>query len=85
MCGIFGFVANPNSKLNSINGIEDIQIIENEETIKKFIISIEENSDPRKDIFKKAVQENWTLLTMSKTSPKLEDVFKFLTIGEEEK
>ena len=66
------------TKLNSINGIEDIEIIENEETIKKFIISIEENSDPRKDIFKKAVQENWTLLTMSKTSPKLEDVFKFL-------
>ena len=51
--------------------------------IKKFIVSIEDNSDPRKDIYKKAIEEKWTLLTMSKTTPKLEDVFKFLTIGDE--
>ena len=74
---------NIHTKLNSIDGIEDIQIIENEDEIKKFIVSIEDNSDPRKDIYKKAIEEKWTLLTMSKTTPKLEDVFKFLTIGEE--
>ena len=73
---------NIHTKLNSIDGIEDIQIIENEDEIKKFIVSIEDNSDPRKDIYKKAIEEKWTLLTMSKTAPKLEDVFKFLTIGE---
>ena len=74
---------NIHTKLNSIDGIEDIQIIENEDEIKKFIVSIQESSDPRKDIYKKAIEEKWILLTMSKTTPKLEDVFKFLTIGEE--
>ena len=51
--------------------------------LKNLLLSIEDDSDPRKDIYKKAIEEKWTLLTMSKTTPKLEDVFKFLTIGEE--
>ena len=73
---------NIQSKLNTIEGIKDIEITENNE-LKKFHISLEDGADPRKEIFNKAVQENWIIINMNKTSPKLEDVFKFLTIGEE--
>ena len=73
---------NIQSKLNSIEGIKNIEIIENNE-LKKFHISLEDGADPRKEIFNKAVKENWVIINMNKTSPKLEDVFKFLTIGEE--
>ena len=72
---------NIQSKLNSIDGIKDIEIIENNES-KKLNIFLEDGFDPRRDIFEKAVKENWIILNMNKTSPKLEDVFKFLTIGE---
>ena len=73
---------NIQSKLNTIEGIKDIEITENNE-LKKFHISLEDGADPRKEIFNKAVKENWIIINMNKTSPKLEDVFKFLTIGEE--
>ncbi len=73
---------NIQSKLNKIEGIKDIEITENNE-LKKFHISLEDGADPRKEIFNKAVKENWIIINMNKTSPKLEDVFKFLTIGEE--
>ena len=72
---------NIQSKLNTIEGIKDIEITENNE-LKKFHISLEDGADPRKEIFNKAVKENWIIVNMNKTSPKLEDVFKFLTIGE---
>ncbi len=73
---------NIQSKLNTIEGIKDIEITENNE-LKKFHISLEDGADPRKEIFNKAVKENWIIINMNKTSPKLEDVFKFLTIGEQ--
>ena len=73
---------NIQSKLSTIEGIKDIEITENNE-LKKFHISLEDGADPRKEIFNKAVKENWIIINMNKTSPKLEDVFKFLTIGEE--
>ena len=73
---------NIQSKLNTIEGIKDIEITENNE-LKKLHISLEDGADPRKEIFNKAVKENWIIINMNKTSPKLEDVFKFLTIGEE--
>ena len=73
---------NIQSKLKTIEGIKDIEITENNE-LKKFHISLEDGADPRKEIFNKAVKENWIIINMNKTSPKLEDVFKFLTIGEE--
>ena len=73
---------NIQSKLNKIEGIKDIEITENNE-LKKFHISLEDGADPRKEIFNKAVKENWIIINMNKTSPKLEDVFKFLTIGEQ--
>ena len=72
---------NIQSKLNSIDGIKDIELTDNKE-LKKFHISLEDGADPRKEIFNKAVKENWIIVNMNKTSPKLEDVFKFLTIGE---
>ncbi|MFL2767920.1 MAG: ATP-binding cassette domain-containing protein [Dehalococcoidia bacterium] len=72
---------NIQSKLNSIEGIKDIELTDNKE-LKKFHISLEDGADPRKEIFNKAVKENWIIVNMNKTSPKLEDVFKFLTIGE---
>ena len=73
---------NIQSKLKTIEGIKDIEITENNE-LKKLHISLEDGADPRKEIFNKAVKENWIIINMNKTSPKLEDVFKFLTIGEE--
>ena len=73
---------NIQSKLNSIEGIKDIELTDNKE-LKKFHISLEDGADPRKEIFNKAVKENWIIVNMNKTSPKLEDVFKFLTIGEQ--
>ena len=73
---------NIQSKLNSIDGIKDIELTDNKE-LKKFHISLEDGADPRKEIFNKAVKENWIIVNMNKTSPKLEDVFKFLTIGEQ--
>ena len=73
---------NVESKLKSIAGIKDIKLIDNDK-LKKFNISLEDGADPRKDIFNKAIQENWIIMNMNKTSPRLEDVFKFLTIGED--
>ena len=35
------------------------------------------------ELANKAIQENWIIMNMNKTSPRLEDVFKFLTIGED--
>ena len=73
---------NVESKLKSIAGIKDIKLIDNDK-LKIFNISLEDGADPRKDIFNKAIQENWIIMNMNKTSPRLEDVFKFLTIGED--
>lgn len=49
------------------------------ESITTLIFEYSGKSDPRRDIFKYAVENNWTVLEMSETKQNLEDIFRNLT------
>ena len=48
-------------------------------SITTLIFEYSGKSDPRRDIFKYAVENNWTVLEMSETKQNLEDIFRNLT------
>lgn len=49
------------------------------ESITTLIFEYSGKSDPRRDIFNYAVENNWTVLEMSETKQNLEDIFRNLT------
>lgn len=48
-------------------------------------IEYQNNSDPRQDIFKYAVEKNWVITEMSVHKRNLEDLFRNLTLSKGEK
>ncbi|MFC2062130.1 ATP-binding cassette domain-containing protein [Elusimicrobiota bacterium] len=48
-----------------------------------FILECSGSTDPRRDVFKMAVEKDWTILTLEKTRQSLEDVFRKLTVEQE--
>ena len=55
-----------------------------DESITTLIFEYSGKSDPRRDIFNYAVENNWTVLEMSETKQNLEDIFRNLTRKGEE-
>jgi ABC-2 type transport system ATP-binding protein len=68
-------IENMKATVPSIN-IISVQKDENITTLK---IEYSGKSDPRRDIFTYAVENNWTILEMSETKKNLEDIFRNLT------
>jgi ABC-2 type transport system ATP-binding protein len=68
-------IENMKATVPSIN-IKSAQKDENITTLK---IEYSGKSDPRRDIFTYAVENNWTILEMSETKKNLEDIFRNLT------
>jgi len=56
-----------------------IKSISKEKSFTKIIIEYPKNNDPRADIFKYAVEKEWTILEMVATKQNLEDIFRNLT------
>ena len=57
----------------------DIKNISKEDSYTRINIEFPSNSDPRKDIFKYAVDKNWVILEMVTSKQNLEDIFRKLT------
>ena len=57
----------------------DIKSISKEKSFTKISIKYPKNNDPRADIFKYAVEKEWTILEMVATKQNLEDIFRSLT------
>ena len=65
------------AKLSEIYGVNRIAKDEEEN---KYVLETEKDVDVREAIFRSAVENNWTLLGMSKYETSLEDVFRELTV-----
>ena len=57
----------------------EINSISREKSFTKISIKYPKNNDPRADIFKYAVEKEWTILEMVATKQNLEDIFRNLT------
>ena len=57
----------------------EINSISKEKSFTKISIKYPKNNDPRADIFKYAVEKEWTILEMVATKQNLEDIFRNLT------
>ena len=57
----------------------DIKNISKEDSYTRINIEFPSNGDPRKDIFKYAVDKNWVILEMVTSKQNLEDIFRKLT------
>ena len=57
----------------------EINTISKEKSFTKISIKYPKNNDPRADIFKYAVEKEWTILEMVATKQNLEDIFRNLT------
>jgi len=64
----------------TIPGI-NIQSITKKDKLTEIMIEYPNTSDPRKDIFQYAVNQNWTILEMSASKRDLESIFRNLTQG----
>ena len=61
----------------------EINSISKEKSFTKISIKYPKNNDPRADIFKYAVEKEWTILEMVATKQNLEDIFRNLTNASE--
>jgi ABC-2 type transport system ATP-binding protein len=74
-----------NSDDNSIENMKatipsiNIKTTQKDKNITTLKIEYSGKSDPRRDIFTYAVENNWTILEMSETKQNLEDIFRNLT------
>ena len=57
----------------------EINSVSKEKSFTKISIKYPKNNDPRADIFKYAVEKEWTILEMVATKQNLEDIFRNLT------
>ncbi len=68
-------IENMKATIPSIN----IKTTQKDKNITTLKIEYSGKSDPRRDIFTYAVENNWTILEMSETKQNLEDIFRNLT------
>ena len=66
-------------KLQSIAKVQSVEYGGQEGTIHRFNVHTEKGSDVREELFRKAVNEGWTLLEMTRKVTSLEEVFHKLT------
>jgi ABC-2 type transport system ATP-binding protein len=71
------------SRLGSISGVSSCKSTVGEDGAHSFTIDTETAEDLRKSLFRAAVDNRWTLLELVRESASLEDVFRNLTTGEE--
>ncbi len=71
------------TRLGSISGVSRCQSTTGEDGAHSFTIDAETAEDLRKSLFRAAVDNRWTLLELVRESASLEDVFRNLTTGEE--
>jgi ABC-2 type transport system ATP-binding protein len=75
-------------KLRSMDGVESVTPVtvtaDDEHGDVEVIVSFEGETDRRRDLFAFAEQVGWTLLELSRRAATLEDVFRELTLGEQE-
>jgi ABC-2 type transport system ATP-binding protein len=72
-------------RLASLAGVARCVLLTGEEGSHAFALDAAASSDLRKQIFRAAVDNRWTLLELTRESASLEDVFRNLTTGEEGK
>lgn len=69
-----------NDVLTELTKIPSVNNVKKDEQV--FKLDCSEKYDPRRDIFKLAVEKNWTILSIQKTRQSLEEVFRNLTLEE---
>jgi gliding motility-associated transport system ATP-binding protein len=69
---------NPLPWLNNLAGVKEVNVIE-EDGWRNCAIRIEANTDLREEIYRLAVERNWTVRELSRDRATLEDVFVELT------
>jgi ABC-2 type transport system ATP-binding protein len=69
---------NPVPWLGNLPGVKEVQAIE-EDGWRSCAIRIEANTDLREEIYRLAVERNWTVRELSRDRATLEDVFVELT------
>jgi len=69
---------NPVPRLNNLAGVKEVNVIE-EDGWRHCAIRIEANTDLREEIYRLAVERNWTVRELSRDRATLEDVFVELT------
>jgi ABC-2 type transport system ATP-binding protein len=71
------------SRLGSLSGVSRCESVTGEDGAYVFAIDAASSDDLRKSLFRTAVDNKWTLLELVRESASLEDVFRNLTTGEE--
>lgn len=69
-------------KLQSLPHVEKVEMISSNTDRHRFMLHATKGMDMREDLFRKAVDERWVLLEMSRKSTSLEEVFHQLTRAE---
>ena len=72
-------------KVAGVSGVVQCQKVAGEDGAHTFAIDGEAKNDLRKQLFRAAVDNKWTLLELTREAASLEDVFRNLTTGEESK
>ncbi|MDY3792623.1 MAG: ATP-binding cassette domain-containing protein [Oscillospiraceae bacterium] len=68
--------------IKGIKGVEDVTAeMEREPGIYDYEIEVEENSDIRRDLFKRIAERNWYMLGLKSNEMTLEDIFLKITMG----
>jgi ABC-2 type transport system ATP-binding protein len=71
------------NRLGGVSGVSRVQATAGEDGAHSFTVDAETTEDLRKTLFRAAVDNRWTLLELVRESASLEDVFRILTAGEE--
>lgn len=72
--------------IRGIKGVEDVTAeMEREPGIYDYEIDVEENSDIRRDLFKRLAERNWYMLGLRSNEMTLEDIFLKITMGSDVK
>ena len=73
---------NAKKGLLGVRGVKSVSVIEEGEWT-TFALGIEANADPREDIYRAAMERNWSLRELSRERVTLEDVFADITHPDE--
>ncbi len=65
--------------LNNLSGVESIEREDSADGRKRYVLSVEQDADPRAEIFETAKRRGWTLWELHEDAVDLEDVFHELT------
>jgi ABC-2 type transport system ATP-binding protein len=69
-------------KLRSVPNVETVETLGSEGDRHRFTVVASKGSDVREELFRRAVDERWTILEMSRRRTSLEEVFHALTRAE---